>query len=170
MTSAYASQPELDPASISSHVLGAAQQYQNAIACANSDKAQQAVIALTPYTDSAHRDEARYAVLWSGDIGCAGGSGTSSANITVVGIGGGDGFFVDPAQSSPQINFDSPVNFIREVVNTTQDTLTLKGKEYAESDPHCCPSIDVRFTLRADDKGNWLLTEKYSEPQKQPHK
>lgn len=166
VNTALAAQPELDPVAIPGRVLEVAQQYQNAIACANIDKAKQPVIALTPFTDSEHRDEARYAVLWSGDIGCAGGSGTSSANITIVGMGGGDGFFVDSARSSPQIMFDSPVNLIREVVNYTEDTLTLRGKEYAENDPRCCPSIDTRFTLREDAQGNWLLIEKYSEPQK----
>jgi hypothetical protein len=167
---AIAAAPELDPLTIPGRVLDVAQQYQNAIGCSNIDKAKQPVIALTPYTDNAHRDEARYAVLWSGDIACAGGSGTSTANITIVGIGGGNGFFVLPAQSSPQITFDSPVPLIREVVTYTQDTLTLRGKEHAEGDPHCCPTIDVRFTLREDPQGNWLLTEKYSEPKKQTPK
>ena len=165
MTNASAAQPELDPATIPARVLDVAQQYQNAIACANIDKAMQPVIALTPYTDSDHRDEARYAVLWSGDIGCAGGSGTSTANITIVGIGGGNGFFVDSTHSSPHITFDSPVTLVREVVNYTQDTLTLRGKEYRDSDPRCCPSINTRFTLREDEQGNWLLIEQYSEPQ-----
>lgn len=166
VSTAHAAQNELDPDTIPAKILDVAQQYQNAIACANIDQAKQPVIALSPYTDSLHRDEARYAVLWSGDVGCAGGSGSSSANITIVGIGGGNGLFVDSAHSSPQITFDSPVNFIREVVSYTQDTLTLRGKEYAEGDPHCCPSVDVRFTLRSDDQGNWMLSEKYSEPKK----
>lgn len=165
IASASAAQPELDPATIPARVLEVAQQYQNAIACANIDKAMQPVIALTPYTDSDHRNEARYAVLWSGDIGCAGGSGSSTANITIVGMGGGDGFFVDASRSSPHITYDSPVTLVREVLNYTQDTLTLRGKEYRDSDPHCCPSVNTRFTLREDEQGNWLLIEQYSEPQ-----
>lgn len=155
-------QPEINPKDVPARVLEVAQKYQSSIACATSEAATQPVLELFPYTTPQDREEVQYAVLWSGDIGCAGGTGTSSANITVVRMGGGNGFFVDAAQSSPNIIFESPVNYIRKVVNYTEDAMTLEGKEYADKDPHCCPSVGVRFTLRADSEGNWLLSEKYS--------
>jgi hypothetical protein len=160
----HAASPALDPATIPNRVLETAQLYQNAIACANIDQAMQPVLALAPFESETHREEARYAVLWSGDIGCAGGSGTSTANITMIHIGSGDQFYVDVAHSSPQIHFDAPVKLVREVLNYTQDHLTLRGRTYAEGDPHCCPSIDARFTLHADAQGNWLLTEMHTQP------
>ena len=69
-------------------------------------------------------------------------------------------FVVDPRVSSPIIQFDSPVRMVSRIVGNTRDTLILEGKVFADSDPHCCSSITVRFTLRVDEKGNWKLVEK----------
>lgn len=104
--------------------------------------------------------EATYAVLWTGDIGCAGGSGTNGTNIAMVSIGSGDSFFVDPTRSSPAIDFDSPTRYVDRLVGNTRDSLILEGHEYGANDSNCCPSINLRFTLRLDAKGNWKLVEK----------
>jgi hypothetical protein len=64
------------------------------------------------------------------------------------------------------VQFESPVRGISRIVGNTRDTLILEGKEYADSDPNCCPSITLRFTLRVDDKGNWKLVEKKRLPVK----
>lgn len=162
---AFASQPEPDPVTIPVQVLEAAQAYQETVACAIIDKAKQPVVALTPYTDSKHRSEVRYAVLWSGDAGCTGHPDAVTAQLTILGMDDNNRFVVDTAHSSPNVIFDAPVSVVDSVVNATQNTLTLRGKDYAEDDKPCCPSVNTRFTLREDNKGNWLLIEQYSEPQ-----
>jgi hypothetical protein len=36
----------------------------------------------------------------------------------------------------------------------------LEANEAAETDPTCCPSIPVHFTLTSDGKNNWNVTDK----------
>lgn len=164
--SSVSAQSALPVAEITKGVLKAAKSYQVAIACADVDIKPKDIAALTPYKSFDDRLDASYAVLWSGDVGCAGGSGTSSTNISIVRVGGGDSFYVDPAFSSPQIQFDLPVRYVERIVGNTKDSLILEGKEYGPNDSNCCPSINMRFTLRADDKGNWKLAEKKVIPNK----
>ena len=78
----------------------------------------------------------------------------------------GDSYVVDPLQSSPVIQFESPVRGVERIVGNTRDSLILEGMEYGPKDPNCCPSIKVRFTLRVDEKGNWKLVEKKTLPAK----
>ena len=112
------------------------------------------------------RLNAKYAVLWTGDVGCAGGSGTNGSHVAIVTVGAGDSFTIDPLQSSPVIAFETPVRIIEKFVGNTRDSIILEGKEFGDKDPNCCPSITVRFTLRVDDKGNWKLVEKKILPSK----
>jgi hypothetical protein len=134
--------------------------YANAISCPDVKVDPKQIAALVPYKTIDDRMDAKYAVLWVGDIGCVGGSGTSGTNISVVTISIGDSYVVDPLQSSPAIEFETPVSDVERIVGNTRDSLILEGKEYGPNDSRCCPSIKVRFTLRADEKGNWKLVKK----------
>jgi len=151
---------------ITKQIIKSAQGYANAISCPGVVITPKEIAALTPYKTLDDRMDAKYAVLWDGDIGCAGGSGTSGTNISIVTVSIGDSFVVDPHTSSPIIQFESPVRSVSRIVGNTRDTLILEGKEFADNDPNCCPSITVRFTLRVDDKGNWKLVEKKLLPAK----
>jgi len=145
---------------ITKQIIKSAQGYANAISCPDVVISPKEIAALTPYKTLDDRMEAKYAVLWSGDIGCAGGSGTSGTHVSIITVSIGDSFVVDPRLSSPIIQFETPVRTISRIVGNTRDTLILEGKEYADNDANCCPSITVRFTLRVDEKGNWKLVEK----------
>ena len=134
--------------------------YANAISCPGVKVEPKQIAALVPYKTMDDRMDAKYAVLWVGDIGCAGGSGTEGTNLSIVTISTGDSYVVDPLHSSPVIQFESPVRFVERIVGNTRDSLILEGMEYGPKDPNCCPSIKVRFTLRVDEKGNWKLVEK----------
>jgi hypothetical protein len=151
---------------ITKQIIKSAQGYANAISCPGVVTTPKEIAALTPYKTIDDRMDAKYAVLWDGDIGCAGGSGTTGTNISIVTVSIGDSFVVDPHLSSPIIQFESPVRMVSRIVGNTRDTLILEGKEYADKDPNCCPSITVRFTLRVDEKGNWKLVEKKLLPAK----
>jgi len=151
---------------ITKQIIKSVKGYANAISCPGVDVGPNQIAALTPYKTQDDRMDAKYAVLWDGDIGCAGGSGTTGTNVAIVTVSVGDSFVVDPSQSSPIIQFESPVRGVSRIVGNTKDTLILEGKEFGDKDPNCCPSISVRFTLRVDDKGNWKLIEKKQLPVK----
>ena len=146
---------------ITRQVIKAATSYKDAIACADEGKiGAKDIAALVPWKTFYGRPDAMYAVLWGGDIGCAGGSGTNGTHVSIVTIGAGDSYIVDPLQSSPVIQFDSPVRYVSRIVGNTRDSMILEGLEYGPEDSNCCPSSVVRFTRKLDEKGNWKLAEK----------
>lgn len=127
------------------------------IACPGVKIAPHDVLALIPQQHV--ETMAKFAVLWHGDLGCWGGSGTERTNLTVATVNTGQ-VVVQPELSSPAIAFDSPVRFVERVVSSSPDTLVLEGKAYGPQDPRSNPTIPLRFTLRLDDKGNWKLVDK----------
>lgn len=151
---------------ITRQVIKAATSYSVAIACEEGKIGAKDIAALVPYKTLDDRPAATYAVLWSGDISCAGGSGTNGTHVSIVMIGAGDSYFVDPLQSSPVIQFESPVRFVSRIVGNTRDSMILEGLEFGPKDANCCPSIPVRFTLKVDEKGNWKLVDKKVMPAK----
>ncbi len=134
------------------------ERYANAIACPGVRIERRMSVALPSSGDN--RVSQRYVVRWEGDIGCSGGSGSQETHLAVVATGAGNAIVVDPLQSSPAIRFESPARVIDRIVSHTGNTLTLEGKELGPNDAECCPSIKVRFTLRADNQGHWLLASK----------
>ncbi len=146
---------------ITKKIIKSVTSYADAISCSDLDTPTnpKRIVALSPYTNFDDRENAKYAVLWEGDIGCAGGTGTASTNIAIVTVGAGDSFLVDPSQSSPSITFDSLTRYVDKIVGNTRESLTLEGKEHGPNDPMCCPSVKVRFTLQSDAKGNWKLVD-----------
>lgn len=145
---------------ITRQIIKSATSYRDAIACVEDKIGPKDIAALVPYKTLDDRMDAKYAVLWVGDIGCAGGSGTYGTNVAIVTIGVGDSYTVDPLQSSPVIHFESPVRLVSRIVGNTRDSMILEGLEFGPNDSNCCPSIPVRFTLKLDEKGNWKLAEK----------
>lgn len=142
-------------------VMEAVTHYANGIACdvMRIDPQDVVLLAHTPFDEGGNG--ARFAALWTGDIGCTGGSGTTFTNIAIVRNDDREsGFFVDPQKSSPIIDFDSPVRVVMRVADHSHDTLTLEGMEHGDRAPNCCPTLPVRFTLRADEGGHWRLGSK----------
>lgn len=142
---------------VTRQVSDAANNYAKAISCGNQIVGPDQIAALVPYKKWDERYSAKFAVIWSGDIGCAGGSGTTYSRISIIKIGTGDTYLVDPEESSPIVTFDVPVRHVERIVGNTDTTLVLEGMKFGPDDPNCCPSIKVRFTLQADEKGNWTM-------------
>jgi len=111
------------------------------------------------FEDDGERMNARYALVWWGDIGCEGGTGSVIPSIAIVRIGVGTHFVVDLGASSPQVKFEVEGRGPR-VIGATENVLTLSAIDWAPNDAHCCPSIPVRLSLKEDGKGNWKLIEK----------
>lgn len=137
-------------------IITAVKKYSEAISCTDAVPKAQNIAAMVPYTSFDNRLDAKFAVVWFGDIGCAGGSGTSGAAIAVVRVGAGDNFYVSPEASSPQIDDGLP-RHVEKVVGATADSITVDVRDYGDKDPNCCPTLRKRVTLRQSQKGNWAV-------------
>lgn len=150
---------------VKQQVLEVASQYAKSIACEGIFK-ENLVVPLIPWNrsnDDDNWDKAEYALIWTGQIGCHGGSG-ASVYITVVRIGMGGGFYVEPRESSPAIEFTPPVFNITEVVAHTPGSLIVNAIDWAPGDGHCCPTKQIQMRLRKDKAGNWSDVYKYARP------
>lgn len=157
---AHAGAAPKSPAEIQSGVADAVGRYVSAVACPRPAIAPAEVLTLAPGIQSGPALP-KYAVLWAGDMGCYGGSGSERTHLAIATFNTGQ-FVVQPELSTPVAAFDSPVRFVTGVVSYSADTLILEGNEYGPDDPRSAPSIPVRFTLRADAKGNWRMVNKVS--------
>jgi hypothetical protein len=135
------------------------ERYANAVSCGGVSIKPEDVLTLSAYQDDGGLALSKYAVLWHGDLGCMGGSGSEMTRLSIATINTGR-YVVQPELSSPVAAFDSPVRFVSRVVSSDADALVLEGMEYAPNDPRSAPSIPVRFTLRMDAKGSWRLVDK----------
>lgn len=156
---AIAAEPALPPEA-AARVVQAVTRYAQAIACPDVRVDPALVAPLHRPAPDEDASAAKFAALWLGDVGCQGGTGTAGAQIAVVTVGASDTYVVDPRQSSPVVAFDSPVRFVERILGHTEDSLQLQGKGYAPKDANCCPTLDLRFTLKADARGNWRLLGK----------
>ena len=144
---------------VTRRVSAAVDRYAAAIACRSDAVKAADIAALEPYdVDDNAMPFGRYAVIWTGDIGCQQGSASISTNIAVVEVRGTIGdFLVVPAHSSPQAAFALPFAYEHRIVGHTADTLTLEGVFLGAGDALCCASDRRRYTLRSDDRGTWSV-------------
>ena len=145
------------PPDIKSRIAQVAERHVATVACPGVKISAADVLALVP--EPGFDAMPKYAVLWNGDLGCYGGSGTERTNLTIGTVNTGR-VVVQPGLSSPVVAFESPARFVSRVVGSGPDTLVLEGNEYGPNDPNSSPSVPVRFTLRLDAKGNWVLADK----------
>lgn len=128
-------------------IIKAATMYARSISCESGKIEPKDIAALVPFKDFNSQLEAKFAVLWHGDTGCQGGSGTDFSQIMIVTVGMGNRFLVDPTLSSPTAKFEIPVRFVDRLVGNTTDSLVLEGNEFGDNDSNCCPSVKIRFTM-----------------------
>ncbi|QYF95383.1 hypothetical protein KY495_09640 [Massilia sp. PAMC28688] len=157
VTDARAAEKEKSPEEIKRGIVDAVRRYANAISCPGVKVRTDDALALIPVEDD-ERMLPKYVVLWSGDLGCFGGAGIEATHLAVATISSGK-YIVDPRLSSPVVTFESPVRFVKRVVSYTPDSMTLQGNVFGPQDRRD-PSIPVRFTVKVDDKGNWIMTDK----------
>ena len=158
MASGAQAAPDRSNEEIKRGVADVVRRYANAIACPGVRVRPADVLALTPYEDD-YRRTSKYAVLWSGDLGCNGGAGVVQSHLSIATINNGK-YVVDPRQSSPIVDLESPVRIVKRVVSYTDDTMTLQGNVHGPQDRQGYPSVPVRFTLKLDDQGNWKMVDK----------
>ncbi len=150
--------PEKSPEEVKRGIADAVRRYGNAISCPGVKVRTEDVLTLVP-GEGDERRLSKFAVLWTGDLGCFGGSGIEATHLAIATVSSGK-YIVDPRLSSPVVVFESPVRFVKRVVSHTEDSLTLQGNVYGPQDKTGIPTIPVRFTLKLDEQGNWKMTEK----------
>ncbi|MBD2326939.1 hypothetical protein [Alkalinema sp. FACHB-956] len=156
----------LSTQAVTARVIQAAANYQAAISCNDIPPEAKNIAALVPYRIHEDRMNAMYAVFWSGDIGCNGGSGTTFMNLSIVTVGVADTFIVDPLRSSPAVSIDFPSRGYERIVGNTKDSIIIDAADYGPNDSNCCPSLRFRYTLKLDEKGNWNQVAKKQLPPK----
>ncbi len=161
LSSLARAQSDLSVAEVTRRVLESANSYARAIACETAEATAKDVAALVPLgpaTDNAPYGEGTCAVLWHGDIGCRGGSGTVTDNIALVVRMADDTFLVDPRASSPQIAFDTSIATIDRLVGATKDSLVLDGRRYCDGQWSLAScAVKVRITLQQAKGGTWKV-------------
>lgn len=141
-------------------VFEVASQYASAISCEPILNSKN-LVALVPWDDDHDIMDARYALIWHGDIQCLGGSGSSHPHITIVRLGVGGSVFALPELSSPVVKFDPTVRIIETIVEATENELTLTGKDWDwDRDGMCCPSVPVEIIMRRDKNNDWKEIQK----------
>lgn len=149
---------EKSPEEIKRGIVDAVRRYGNAISCPGVKVRADDVLTLVPGEDDDRR-LSKYAVLWTGDLGCFGGPGIEATHLAIATVSSGK-YVVDPRLSSPVVEFESPVRFVKRVVSYNEESMTLQGNVYGPQDKVGNPTIPVRFTVKLDDKGNWRMTDK----------
>ncbi len=149
---------EKSPEEIKRGIVDAVRRYGNAISCPGVKVRTDDVLTLDPGEDDDRR-LSKYAVLWTGDLGCFGGPGIEATHLAIATVSSGK-YIVDPRLSSPVVEFESPVRYVKRVVSYNEESMTLQGNVYGPRDKVGNPTIPVRFTVKLDDKGNWKLTDK----------
>lgn len=150
-------QKSLNQEPVSKGVIDAVDSYRNSIACNYKAITRADVLAMTPLKNEEEFYDAKYAVLWYGDIGCSGGHAVSS-NIAIVQFGWGATPVVNIHESTPAANF--PISLINRLVAATKDTITVEALAHGPEDANCCPSIKTRYEVKLDNKGAWRVVKK----------
>jgi LppP/LprE lipoprotein len=159
-------QKVLSQQAVAKMVIETVSKFRDSISCAEDDIKPSDVFAMTPLKSDEEYFDARYVVLWQGDVGCNGGSGTMSSHIAVVTFGSSATPVVNLGQSSPVASIPLPMRGIERVVSATADTITVEAADFGPNDANCCPTIRSRYVVRLDDKGVWRVLRKQSLPPK----
>jgi len=76
-----------------------------------------------------------YLVVWHGDVGCLGGSGTNIPYFSLVNLGVGDNPLVNSQYPQPKLDFRD----VRKVY-IKNGMLVIEGMGYGPRDGNCCPT------------------------------
>lgn len=120
-------------------VVRVANQYIDHGPCEPSRAEPSTVATMTPYTSDI--EAGLYVVVWSGDIGCSGGSGSNTMNYLLVEKRG-----VAAARSIGVGELDG--KSIERIVAATPDSLTVDAYTLGPDDSQCCPNQYERLTYR----------------------
>lgn len=165
------SQNELSAAKY--EVLDKAKQYAQSVACSttfddDSEERLDSVNNVYPLEYSKMFDDSKvtgsFLVLWGGDVGCNGGSGTYGYSLTEFQrVSDSRPFTVSNPDLLEELYEISEVNtrFIQDIsYNDRTKTLEVISYAFAAKDGNCCPSLKYRYNFKNSDSGKWTLSKK----------
>lgn len=129
--------------------LKVATQYAQSISCDYSMNPSN-LIALTPLINNSD-EYPEYVLIWSGDVGCYGGSHSIRYLITTINVRAGNTATVDPLLSSPAVHWTINPNLIKKMTRISNNSLKIIAIDENES--------NVEIRLNRDVKGQWRVTQ-----------
>ncbi|MGF1705487.1 hypothetical protein [Enterovibrio baiacu] len=112
--------------------------YSSTIACTVNDNSFQSVEITSNYDEYT-------IVYWEGDVGCAGGSGSMSGVLTVVGKGRWGELFVLPEIEQPNTKL-----VCADSITSDNGFLNINGIAYGPDDHQRAPNQKLQYTLKLD--------------------
>ncbi len=165
------SQYELDETKY--EVLEKAKQYAQSVACMTTfdDDSEENLVSINnvyPVNYYKMFDDSKVAgtflVLWGGDVGCAGGSGTYGYSLTEFQrISDSRPFTMSNSDLLMDLYEVSEINtrFIQDVsYNNRTKTLEIISYDFAPNDSNHSPSFKHRYNFKNSDNGEWSLSNK----------
>ncbi len=143
-------------------VISTLKKYTETVACGTNFE-ESPLEDFLKYTFTATEGHSYY-VLWFGDIGCAGGSGTSSFYISEVGRDTETRPFLVKELNAFGSEFAKEVNsrFIEDVIKISSNHFSVISSEFSENDSNNFPSQKFRYELKRTDEwgSDWKVTSK----------
>lgn len=151
LSSSYSQAKKLSEMEVRNQALKVAKQYAQSITCDYSINPNN-LIALTPPTyDSVDYSTPEYVLIWSGDVGCYGGSHSIRYLITTINVRAANTATVDPLLSSPAVQWTINPNLIKKMTRISNNSLKIIATDETES--------NVEIRLKRDAKGQWRVTQ-----------
>lgn len=140
---------------ISKQVPQVAKKYAQSISCDYQIKSSNLVSLKSINFSTQEYSNPEYVVIWSGDIGCNGGSHSIRYLLTTLNIRAANTITVDPSLSSPAIKFPIVAKSINKITRLSNNSLKLITFDHSASD--CCSENLVETIIKRDTKGNWKI-------------
>lgn len=121
-------------------------EYSKLVACQAEDSKYQAAKVVGSADASGMGD--RFVVYWEGDVGCMGGRGTVSPQLTVVEIAAFDTPVVLPDYKMPELDLAWVTKF-----SAKNGKVFIQGVAYGPKDPQNAPSKKVKYPLKLGPEG-----------------
>lgn len=105
-------------------------------------------------------DECRYLVIWEGDVGYSGGSGSWEPNICQVSESHWGSLYIENAEHMlSHGQFNTSLKSVEEIITYDDGVLTLVGYKYGEGDPNNHPSLKCQTKMQRNVNGLWTEIE-----------
>lgn len=144
--------------------LSVLKKYSETVACDTNFEDQNSLEPFLKDIYTIERDEmgnATYYVLWQGDRGCSGGSGTRSFHVSKVSRDSRIKPFLVNSDTAFGKQFSEEVNsrLIESVKKINSDHFIVTSGDYSENDPNCCPSLKYQYDVQREN-WKWKVTSK----------
>lgn len=141
-------------------VLGVLKKYSETVACSTNFEEDESLESFLKNVYTIERDPdtgaATYYILWEGDMGCPGGSGTYSYFISEVSRHSQNRPFLVQNNEAFGEGVAKEVNprFIENLKRIDSNEFRVVSSEFAENDSNNFPSIKYEYTIQR--KGQWI--------------